>query len=138
MAWDEVLKGMVEQYGFEKVEAWCEMCAEGAGSEHEATDYYETWRNVLLHDPRWLLGAHQNTDALTKKLIKECGRLVWTAYPYLEGFLDGDVDGSMISAMASVRLLIDQIAHLRGWSKEISDWSEDLAREGLHDIEKQS
>ena len=117
---------MLERFGSEKVQAFCELNAYKYRYRHEMKNgqedldkaaWYEAKHSELeFTDRRFQIAQHYGLEGQKNQLIEEMAELTQAICKMNRG-----LESNMIEELADVRLVLDQVVFLLGCSAEVQE-----------------
>ena len=135
----ECIEEMVEKFGHEKTEAFCELNSYKYHYRHElkngqedldkASNYSNMLKQMIENDPRFKIAVHYGLDNQLRQLIEEMSELTQVTCKHFRIYGQGqpvspdltrlDVMENLIEELADVKLVLDQVIFLLGCNKEV-------------------
>ena len=135
----ECIDEMVEKFGHEKTEAFCELNSYKYHYRHElkngqedldkASNYTNMLQQMIENDPRFKLANQTGLECQMHQLIEEMGELTQVICKYFRINGQGlpvsplltkrEVQHNLIEELADVKVVLDQIIFLLGCDKEV-------------------
>lgn len=122
----ECIVEMLERFGSEKVQAFCELNAYKYRYRHEMKNgqedldkaaWYEAKQSELeFTDRRFQIAQHYGLEGQKNQLIEEMAELTQAICKMNRG-----LESNMIEELADVRLVLDQVIFLLGCSAEVQE-----------------
>ena len=128
----ECIEEMLEKFGYEKTEAFCELNSYKYQYRHEQKNGQEdldkaaNYQNMLQHyqeeDPRFKIAEHFGLEGqknqlieemaeLTKAICKHC-RIDGQGQPVSKELSRYEIEQNLVEELADVKLVLDQVIHL--------------------------
>lgn len=133
----ECIEEMIEKFGHEKTEAFCELNSYKYHYRHEmkngqedldkAQNYEDMLKSMVENDPRFMIARRYGSESRMGLLIEEMAELTQAISKYFrirtERILPKDemnaVNQNLIEEMADVKLVLDQVIFLLGCDEEV-------------------
>lgn len=124
----ECIEEMVEKFGHEKTEAFCELNSYKYQYRHEmkngqedldkASNYLVMLKQMVKDDPRFKIANHFGLEPQMRQLIEEMAELTQVICKHFRGY---DVEQNLIEEMADVKLVLDQIIYLMSCTDAVQE-----------------
>lgn len=118
---------MVEIFGYEKTEAFCELNAYKYHYRHElkngqedldkASNYENMLQQMISNDPRFKIAEHYGCRRQMQQLIEEMSELTQALCKCFRS--NGEVHENLIEELADVKLVLDQVIFLLACNEEV-------------------
>ena len=134
----ECIDEMVEKFGHEKTEAFCELNSYKYQYRHElkngqedldkASNYTNMLQQMMSNDPRFKIAMHYGLDNQMHQLIEEMSELTQAISKHFRINGHGQpvpdykmttVGQNLIEELADVKLVLDQVVFLLGCDEEV-------------------
>lgn len=134
----ECIEEMVEKFGHEKTEAFCELNSYKYHYRHEmkngqedldkACNYENMLKSMVENDPRFMIAQRYGSESRMRLLIEEMAELTQAICkhfrlrgdePSLPYSAKHDVEQNLIEELADVKLVLDQVVFLLGCDEEV-------------------
>lgn len=137
----ECIEEMVEKFGHEKTEAFCELNSYKYHYRHElkngqedldkASNYSDMLQQMISNDPRFKIAEHYGLDGQMHQLVEEMAELTQAickhfrkngqGQPVSSDLTQWKVYQNLIEELADVKLVLDQVVFLLGCNEEVLD-----------------
>ena len=134
----ECIEEMVEKFGHEKTEAFCELNSYKYHYRHElkngqedldkACNYENMLKSMVESDPRFMIADHYGTTIQMHQLIEEMAELTQAISKYFRinglgqpvpDYKRTAVEQNLIEELADVKLLLEQVIYLFDCDQEV-------------------
>lgn len=137
----ECIEEMVEKFGHEKTEAFCELNSYKYHYRHElkngqedldkASNYTNMLQQMISNDPRFKVAIQAGLDCQMHQLVEEMGELIQAISKYFRingqglpvspNLTKEKVKENLIEELADVKVVVDQLIFLLECDKEVLD-----------------
>lgn len=117
----ECIEEMIEKFGYEKTENFCELNLYKYQYRHEfkngqedldkAANYTRMLQQMVKNDPRFKIADHYGLEGQLHQLIEEMAELTQAICKHFRGY---KVERNLIEELADVKLMLDQVIYLMG------------------------
>ena len=134
----ECIEEMLDKFGYEKTEAFCELNSYKYQYRHErkngledldkAANYQEMLQKYLKEDPRFKIAEHFGVTGQQNQLIEEMAELTqaltkWNrkcslGQPIASEWTDKMLGEHILEELADVKLVLEQVTHLPGCKEQ--------------------
>lgn len=135
----ECIEEMIEKFGHEKTEAFCELNSYKYQYRHElkngqedldkASNYQNMLQKMIENDPRFKIAEHYGFEGQCNQLIEEMAELTQALCKWNRKFGCGQtlpkemtvdmLGDNIIEEMADVKLVLEQLIYLMGADEEV-------------------
>ena len=136
----ECIEEMIDKFGYEKVEAFCELNSYKYQYRHElkngqedlgkAQNYTDMLINFLNRDPRYQIAEHYGFDSRAQQLIEEMAELTKAICKQfringkgepVRNMSAEEIEDNLIEELADVRLMLGQVIYLMDCEDEVEN-----------------
>lgn len=135
----ECIEEMVDKFGHEKTEAFCELNSYKYQYRHElkngqedldkASNYTKMLQQMIRNDPRFKIADHYGLECQLQQLIEEMGELTQAICKHFRINGQGqsvspsltryEVEQNLVEELADVKLVLDQVIFLLACDEEV-------------------
>jgi len=134
----ECIEEMVDKFGHEKTEAFCELNSYKYQYRHElkngqedldkASNYTRMLQQMIRNDPRFKIADHYGLECQLQQLIEEMSELTQAICKYFRingqgqpvpDYKRSTVEQNLVEELADVKLVLDQVIFLLACDEEV-------------------
>ena len=152
----ECIEEMVEKFGHEKTEAFCELNSYKYRYRHElkngqedldkAVNYENMLKQMIENDPRFKTAKHYGLNNQMHQLTEEMSELTQAICKHFRSYGQGqpvsanltryDVMENLIEELADVKVVLDQVIFLLGCNKEVLEVTQQKNKRTIERMKK--